>query len=615
LLDKRFVFKYNAWVICHDEAIMFRSTRSLSQLSALTFIAFASLPTCAETWVDNTGKYSIDAQFVAVKGRSIVLLKADGSKVTVPIARLNAASRAQAKAIYQRLTKEATKNQGVAASDSSTPVLPARTLNFTPPTPPVASWREPFPDNLSLQQTLEIVKRQLLDGHPEVFWYALPQEMRDTIDHERVHSAVSPFFKRHGQMLSQVEQLVFKVIEVLVTKKQFVLEASMLQQLPPSILSSVTEGYDSAVGILYELTDLGFALDSIGDKSITQMIDYYAPRIGAHAKTLLPLAPPGAVEELLDGITMEMIDKHHAIIRLPESENPDSGDPDEFSPASSVETQFHNVKITKYLGRWLPSDFVDHWDEWKAKLEGDLKHEIEQAEQAHAEQTQGAMMMAGMFTGMVETVLDSLLAADTQEQFDQGLLQATSILNLSGEADGGEGIKMEFSTDTEDRVDPDGLPNNTEEDEVTDPSGPAPEGWTLDLSNSEIPGTACSGVANGNEIAITEASIRGGILHLNSAAKQNKETAFVVFTFLDDDENIEGKTFEIGPKSGFSSPHIHFRYPTGKGGKTEMFMQGYAMRLEFGQRSGNKLPGKIYLCLPDSKKSLIAGTFEATCDE
>lgn len=77
----------------------------------------------------------------------------------------------------------------------------------------------------------------------------------------------------------------------------------------------------------------------------------------------------------------------------------------------------------------------------------------------------------------------------------------------------------------------------------------------------------------------------------------------------------KARTFEIGPKSGFSSPHIHFRYPTGEGGKTEIFMQGYAMRLEFGQRSGNKLPGKIYLCLPDSKKSLIAGTFEATCGE
>ena len=34
------------------------------------------------------------------------------------------------------------------------------------------------------------------------------------------------------------------------------------------------------------------------------------------------------------------------------------------------------------------------------------------------------------------------------------------------------------------------------------------------------------------------------------------------------------------------------------------------MRLEFGKLSGGKLPGKIYLCLPDQEKSFIAGTFE-----
>jgi len=33
--------------------------------------------------------------------------------------------------------------------------------------------------------------------------------------------------------------------------------------------------------------------------------------------------------------------------------------------------------------------------------------------------------------------------------------------------------------------------------------------------------------------------------------------------------------------------------------------------LEFGNISGNKIPGKIYLCLPDKAKSFVAGTFEA----
>ncbi len=35
------------------------------------------------------------------------------------------------------------------------------------------------------------------------------------------------------------------------------------------------------------------------------------------------------------------------------------------------------------------------------------------------------------------------------------------------------------------------------------------------------------------------------------------------------------------------------------------------LRLQFGKRSGNVLPGKIYFCWNDPKKSYVAGTFEA----
>jgi hypothetical protein len=39
------------------------------------------------------------------------------------------------------------------------------------------------------------------------------------------------------------------------------------------------------------------------------------------------------------------------------------------------------------------------------------------------------------------------------------------------------------------------------------------------------------------------------------------------------------------------------------------------MRLEFGKRAGDKLPGKIYLCIDDAEKTFVAGTFEAAVDE
>lgn len=45
--------------------------------------------------------------------------------------------------------------------------------------------------------------------------------------------------------------------------------------------------------------------------------------------------------------------------------------------------------------------------------------------------------------------------------------------------------------------------------------------------------------------------------------------------------------------------------------RPEFHAQGYALTLELGARNGGKLPGRIYLCLPDEKRTVLAGTFTA----
>ena len=44
---------------------------------------------------------------------------------------------------------------------------------------------------------------------------------------------------------------------------------------------------------------------------------------------------------------------------------------------------------------------------------------------------------------------------------------------------------------------------------------------------------------------------------------------------------------------------------------TETITNGYALKLVFGQATNGRMPGKIYLCLPDAAKSFVAGTFDA----
>ena len=38
---------------------------------------------------------------------------------------------------------------------------------------------------------------------------------------------------------------------------------------------------------------------------------------------------------------------------------------------------------------------------------------------------------------------------------------------------------------------------------------------------------------------------------------------------------------------------------------------GYALKAVFGEAASVRMPGRIYICLPDDAKSFVAGTFDA----
>ncbi len=67
-----------------------------------TFTGLASREVWAQkggtpTWVDATGKYTTQAEFVKLDGDSVVLKKTDGTTTTIPMSKLNAQSQKQAR--------------------------------------------------------------------------------------------------------------------------------------------------------------------------------------------------------------------------------------------------------------------------------------------------------------------------------------------------------------------------------------------------------------------------------------------------------------------------------------------------------------------------------------
>ncbi|TWT74960.1 SHD1 domain-containing protein [Allorhodopirellula solitaria] len=562
----------------------------------------------AETWTDTTGKFAIEAEFQGVEGKSIILLRANGQKITVPIAKLSPESRAQAKALYQammRAADEAAESDPGSSAGATAPLHATRSLNFQAPTPPAISAMPSFPDGMSVEQTLAFVQKQVFAGHPGVFWYALPKDMRKTFDDPRLRKAVNPFVNEQQTMITELETLVFKSIEVLVTKKDFVLGSKMLEDLPPPIQPLFQKGYDPAVGVAYEVADFGFSFDPT-QHSVTEMVDYHFPRIGAHLKSLLAMVPDDSRAKILEGVSVEQIDADHAIVHLPPP--PATATPGVAGPSATMIPE--SLEMVRVDQRWVPKKVVDSWRDLQSQLDsGTIEEKINQVQAENVNQTQGASMMLGMFKGMIESALDSMLAAKTQEEFDAAFEQQAAM-------PGGEFGEMGFSDggEVEFHMGADGM----EEDKPLPPaSGSVPEGWALELDSITIPETPAVAYFSGEEAPIVDAVLQNGILELWDADEQGhfNDSGFVIFLFLDEGESVGGKTFSVSPKSGFGSPHVHRKLRADNMSDTEMMMNGYAMELEFGEVAGGKVTGKIYLCLPDEERSMVSGTFAADVSE
>lgn len=139
---------------------------------------------------------------------------------------------------------------------------------------------------------------------------------------------------------------------------------------------------------------------------------------------------------------------------------------------------------------------------------------------------------------------------------------------------------------------------------------PDPAGWTLDLSGTEIPSTPVSGRIHGQPFKMDKLTCLGGFLKFQQGSGfiADLEMDVVPFVSL---EKLPGKTFAFNPDKAFGMrPHVYAHWKEAGKPKQQFWMKDYALRLEFGQVQNGKIPGKIYLCVPDAEKSFIRGTFE-----
>ncbi|HWQ93762.1 MAG TPA: hypothetical protein VN673_19020, partial [Clostridia bacterium] len=106
--------------------------------------------------------------------------------------------------------------------------------------------------------------------------------------------------------------------------------------------------------------------------------------------------------------------------------------------------------------------------------------------------------------------------------------------------------------------------------------------------------------------------LQGGALTLRQGKAWPPDLGVTVHLHARQGEDLAGKTIQIGPNRPLPVPRVTLRWKDDQQHPvTRVFTNGYALHLAFGQANNARLPGRIYLALPDPEKSVVAGTFEA----
>lgn len=361
---------------------------TLAALVAMT----ASLAAASETWTDNTGKYQVVGDFLALRDDVVYLRKENGVTIAVPIERLDQASQQLARRL------------AAAPRVDSGPDAEIRLL-------------------LDRVQTGDF--RAVWDGLPESY-----------------QADVNEIVQTFGQNMdtdiwNSGRRVLGKLMKVLQGKKELILGYPALQELGMD-MDVVDKNWDAVVGLLdaifqSDLTDLeklkefdGTAFMDGSGKAIIEQVMALAKTMEADVDADglgLPMDFPGLETPALNFADVQIStlsrDGDTAVVRFT---RPDGETEDE--------------QAVRIEGKWLPKGMVDQWAEGvessKQFLTTVMPEQLKEAK---------PMLLSPLSpVRIVEGVLDQLLAAEDQAAFNEvidGIMEMAG--GMLGLGDGDEG--------------------------------------------------------------------------------------------------------------------------------------------------------------------------------
>ena len=143
---------------------------------------------------------------------------------------------------------------------------------------------------------------------------------------------------------------------------------------------------------------------------------------------------------------------------------------------------------------------------------------------------------------------------------------------------------------------------------------PAPTNisWSLNLANVAFPDTPVVGSIHSSGFSCEKATLKGGTLTFRQGRTWPPDLGVSILLVAREGEDLAGKFISIPADRPPPLPRVVLRWKDEQQEPaTQTINAGYAMKLAFGQPVNGRMPGKIYLCLPDDAKSFVAGVFDA----
>jgi hypothetical protein len=159
-------------------------------------------------------------------------------------------------------------------------------------------------------------------------------------------------------------------------------------------------------------------------------------------------------------------------------------------------------------------------------------------------------------------------------------------------------------------------------DAPAEPAAPAPPKelpvlpavWTLDVDQAKIPEGKANGSISGSNFMVEAAFCTRQYLELYEGNLRAPERAVLIFLNLKPNEGLTNRSFTVAPEKrdpGIKQVAKLWKTDPRFQAHNQPYGSGYALKLELGDMTGTNISGKIFLALPDTEQSVVAGEFKA----